>query len=47
MREFAVRGNDYASSARTVRSANRRFEPPKSNAYSRGFRIAHTILNEK
>ncbi len=40
---YANRGNDYASSARMLRSANRRYAPPTELLYSRGFRIARTI----
>jgi formylglycine-generating enzyme required for sulfatase activity len=41
--QYPVRGNDYVSSARMVRSANRRPASPTESMYSRGFRIAHTV----
>jgi eukaryotic-like serine/threonine-protein kinase len=40
---YPVRGNDYSSNARTLRSANRRSVYPADHAYSRGFRVAHTV----
>jgi len=39
---YVVRGGDFTSNERMMRTANRRFDPP-AGAYSRGFRIAHTI----
>jgi eukaryotic-like serine/threonine-protein kinase len=47
LKDCAVRGNDYSSSARMVRTANRRFEVTKSSGFSRGFRVAHTIRLKK
>jgi formylglycine-generating enzyme required for sulfatase activity/tRNA A-37 threonylcarbamoyl transferase component Bud32 len=40
---YAIRGNEYSSDARIIRSANRRFAPSNDPNYSRGFRIAHTL----
>jgi formylglycine-generating enzyme required for sulfatase activity len=41
---FPLRGNDYGSSGRMLRSANRKFALPNdAPSYARGFRIAHTI----
>ena len=39
----AVRGNDYASNVRMVRSANRRSDTARTPSYARGFRIAQTV----
>jgi eukaryotic-like serine/threonine-protein kinase len=40
---YGVRGNDYNSSARVLRAANRRSSRPDEFFYTRGFRIAQTI----
>jgi hypothetical protein len=43
---YGIRGNDYSSSARMLRAANRRSVLPDDFPYSRGFRIAQTILRK-
>jgi serine/threonine protein kinase/formylglycine-generating enzyme required for sulfatase activity len=43
---YGVRGNDYTSSARMLRAANRRSALPDEFPYSRGFRIAQTVLRK-
>jgi formylglycine-generating enzyme required for sulfatase activity len=45
--QCVVRGNDYASTARMARAANRRFDVARLLPYSRGFRIAHTVRSTK
>ncbi len=40
---YSIRGNDYGSNARMMRTANRRYAFPTDGTYSRGFRIAHTV----
>src|SRR5262249_35409215 len=44
LNRYVVRGNDFASSARMLRAANRRFALCSDPHYSRGFRIARTIV---
>jgi serine/threonine protein kinase/formylglycine-generating enzyme required for sulfatase activity len=41
---YAARGNDYVSDPNMIRAANRRFSTWSERSYSRGFRIAHTVL---
>jgi formylglycine-generating enzyme required for sulfatase activity len=44
---YAMRGNDYLSNARMLRTANRRSTLVSEASYARGFRIAHTVLIPK
>jgi eukaryotic-like serine/threonine-protein kinase len=41
--QVVERGGGFSSSARTIRSANRRFAVPQTISYSIGFRIARTL----
>jgi formylglycine-generating enzyme required for sulfatase activity len=41
---YAARGNDYVSDPNMIRAANRRFSTWSERSYSRGFRIAHSVL---